>query len=150
MGGCGCSNAGISRLAGILSQIRNADEPINQYWQQHKEENEWEYHKTIPATAIALNNYFRAQTTTYGLYLSDVDLEMDLAKSDLYDHLKAYYMKRTVPTLVKAMQTHKAQNMMSFLTSEHTKLGKLRGSEVCAPLLALKKAVEEGGHPAQV
>lgn len=142
--------AGISRIAGILSQIRNADEPINQYWKQHENENEWGYRESIPATATVLNAYFRTQAITYGLYLSDIDLEMDLAKSNLYDDLKAYYRKRTVNTLVKAMQTHKAQNMMSFLTSEHTKLGKIRESKVCAPLLALKKAVEEGSHPAHV
>ena len=139
--------AGISRLAGILSQIRNCDEPINQYWQQHKEENEWECHKDGPLTAKAVNEYFRKQAKIYGLYLSDVDLETDLAKSDLYADLKGYYKKRTPSTLIKAMQAHKAQNMMSFLTSEHTKLSKIQRSEVCSPLLALKKAVEEGSHP---
>ena len=32
-----------------------------------------------------LNNNFRIRATNYGLYLSEVDLETDLAKSSLYD-----------------------------------------------------------------
>lgn len=139
--------AGISRIAGILSKIRDENEPINKYWEEHKAENEWEYKASIPAVANTLNDYFRTQATTYGLYLSDVDLETDLAKSNLYEELKSYYNKRTAKTLVKAMQTHKAKNMMSFLAVHHDKLGKVQDSEICKPLLALKLAVEGGCHP---
>lgn len=94
-----------------------------------------------------LNNNFRIRATNYGLYLSEVDLETDLAKSSLYDDLKKHYNKRKCSTLVKAMQKHKAQNMMRFLIKEHNKLKKLQGTKICEPLLSLKKTVEERSHP---
>lgn len=107
--------AGISRIAGILSQTQNENEEINLYWKQHEAENEWIHGKNPTKEANDLNNNFRIQATNYGLYLSEVDLETDLAKSSLYDDLKKHYNKRKCSTLVKAMQKHKAQNMMRFL-----------------------------------
>lgn len=106
--------AGISRIAGILSQTQNENEEINLYWKQHEAENEWIHGKNPTKEANDLNNNFRIRATNYGLYLSEVDLETDLAKSSLYDDLKKHYNKRKCSTLVKAMQKHKAQNMMRF------------------------------------
>ena len=98
--------AGISRIAGILSQTQNENEEINLYWKQHEAENEWIHGKNPTKEANDLNNNFRIRATNYGLYLSEVDLETDLAKSSLYDDLKKHYNKRKCSTLVKAMQKH--------------------------------------------
>ncbi len=43
--------AGISRIIGILGHIVNQDNPLLEYWSNHKDENEWEYESEIPTTA---------------------------------------------------------------------------------------------------
>lgn len=139
--------AGVSRIMGILSQIENADNELIQYWAEHNKENEWAY-KTKPTTqAIGLNKYIRENITSYGIYLSNVDLETDLAQSSLYAILKKYYGKRTESFLVKAMQKYKAKNMMNFLSEKHSELGILSEDDISKPLISLKNSVEERIHP---
>lgn len=139
--------AGVSRIMGILSQIENADNELIQYWAEHNKENEWAY-KTKPTTqAIGLNKYIRENITSYGIYLSNVDLETDLAQSSLYAILKKYYGKRTESSLVKAMQKCKAKNMMNFLSEKHSELGILSEDDISKPLISLKNSVEERIHP---
>lgn len=139
--------AGVSRIMGILSQIENADNELIQYWAEHNKENEWAY-KTKPTTqAIGLNKYIRENITSYGIYLSNVDLETDLAQSSLYAILKKYYGKRTESSLVKAMQKYKAKNMMNFLSEKHSELGILSEDDISKPLISLKNSVEERIHP---
>ena len=138
--------AGVSRIMGILSQIENADNELIQYWAEHNKENEWAY-KTKPTTqAIGLNKYIR-EIISYGIYLSNVDLETDLAQSSLYAILKKYYGKRTESSLVKAMQKYKAKNMMNFLSEKHSELGILSEDDISKPLISLKNSVEERIHP---
>lgn len=139
--------AGVSRIMGILSQIENADNELIQYWAEHNKENEWAY-KTKPTTqAIGLNKYIRENIISYGIYLSNVDLETDLAQSSLYAILKKYYGKRTESSLVKAMQKYKAKNMMNFLSEKHSELGILSEDDISKPLISLKNSVEERIHP---
>lgn len=139
--------AGVSCIMGILSQIENADNELIQYWAEHNKENEWAY-KTKPTTqAIGLNKYIRENITSYGIYLSNVDLETDLAQSSLYAILKKYYGKRTESSLVKAMQKYKAKNMMNFLSEKHSELGILSEDDISKPLISLKNSVEERIHP---
>lgn len=139
--------AGVSRIMGILSQIENADNELIQYWAEHNKENEWAY-KTKPTTqAMGLNKYIRENITSYGIYLSNVDLETDLAQSSLYAILKKYYGKRTESSLVKAMQKYKAKNMMNFLSEKHSELGILSEDDISKPLISLKNSVEERIHP---
>ena len=139
--------AGVSRIMGILSQIENADNELIQYWAEHNKENEWAY-KTKPTTqAIGLNKYIRENITSYGIYLSNVGLETDLAQSSLYAILKKYYGKRTESSLVKAMQKYKAKNMMNFLSEKHSELGILSEDDISKPLISLKNSVEERIHP---
>lgn len=139
--------AGVSRIMGILSQIENADNELIQYWAEHNKENEWAY-KTKPTTqAIGLNKYIRENIISYGIYLSNVDLETDLAQSSPYAILKKYYGKRTESSLVKAMQKYKAKNMMNFLSEKHSELGILSEDDISKPLISLKNSVEERIHP---
>lgn len=141
--------AGISRIMGILEDIlAGANNSLYDYWNQHKAQNEWTYKATPPATATALNSYVRTQAVSYGLYVSDVDLETDLANSPLKTTLLTHYNKRTVNTLVKAMQTKKAENMMHFLSQNHSSLSCLSGDNIVFPLNDLKVKVEERIHPA--
>jgi len=139
--------AGISRIMGILEQIACQDEPLLQYWSSHKVENEWQYGTKAPIVAKDLNTYIKEQAEPFGMFLSDIDLENDLANSPLQGELFQYYGKKKVDALVKTMQTKKAENMLGFLTEYHTTLGALAGDKIAKPLMILKQAVEERIHP---
>ena len=140
--------AGISRIMGILKDISTGeDNDLCDYWNQHNSENEWAYKTNPPTIAINLNSYIRTQAATYGLYVSDVDLETDLTNSPLKDELLTHYNKRTLNTLVKAMQTKKAENMMHFLSQKHDALSCLIDDNIVLPLTNLKIKVEERIHP---
>ena len=76
-----------------------------------------------------------------------MDLETDLAHSPLKNILKKYYEKRTEKSLVKAMQTYKAKNMMNFLSDKHSELRVLGEDDISKPLISLKNNVEERIHP---
>lgn len=141
--------AGISRVMGILKDIYDGtNNSLCDYWNQHLSENEWDYQTDPPTIATALNSYVRTQAVSYGLYVSDIDLETDLANSPLQSTLLTHYSKRTVGTLVKAMQTKKAENMMHFLSKNHNSLSCLSGNNIVLPLNDLKGKVEERIHPA--
>lgn len=141
--------AGISRIMGILKDIYDGtNNSLCDYWNQHLSENEWDYQTDPPTIATALNSYVRTQAVSYGLYVSDIDLETDLANSPLQSTLLTHYSKRTVGTLVKAMQTKKAENMMHFLSQNHNSLSCLSGNNIVLPLNDLKGKVEERIHPA--
>ena len=139
--------AGISRVMGILTQFKDEDNELIKYWNEHDNENEWEYKKKPPKEAIDLNTYIREEITQYGIYLSMFDLETDLAKSSIKNILKEYYGKKRENSLIKAMQTHKAKNMMDFLSEKRSELGVLREDDISKPLIALRSSVEERIHP---
>ena len=141
--------AGISRIMGILKEIcAGSDNSLCDYWDKHAAENEWTYQTDPPATASVLNTYIRTQTVTYGLYVSDVDLESDLANSALQATLMKYYNKRSTNTLIKAMQTKKAENMMHFLSQNQASLSCLDNDKIASPLKNLRDKVSERIHPA--
>lgn len=139
--------AGVSRIMGIFSQICASDNDLLKYWMEHKQENEWEYEADIPTVALELNAYIKEHTAPFGMFLSNVDLEDDLANGPLQEILMQHYGKRTVKTLIKAMQTKKAENMLDFLTEHHEDLRLLSEADILKPIATLKKAVEERTHP---
>lgn len=140
--------AGISRIMGILQDFfAGTTNSLCDYWDQHQSENEWAYQSEPPANATALNSYVRSQAVSYGLFVSEVDLETDLANSPLKNTLLTHYNKRAVNTLIKAMQTKKAENMMHFLSQNHNSLSCLSGDNIVLPLNDLKSKVEERIHP---
>lgn len=139
--------AGVSRIMGILEQVKGKENELVQFWDEHKGENEWKYKTNPPATAISLNNYIKTNSKQFGLFLSCVDLENDLANSALQEKLLQHYGKRKIATLVKSMQTKKAENMLQFLTSNHAELKVLVEDEIAAPLQMIACIVEERTHP---
>ena len=140
--------AGISRIMGILQEIfAGTTNSLCDYWDQHQSENEWAYQSEPPANATAFNSYVRSQAVSYGLFVSEVDLETDLANSPLKNTLLTHYNKRAVNTLIEAMQTKKAENMMHFLSQNHNSLSCLSGNNIVLPLNDLKSKVEERIHP---
>lgn len=140
--------AGISRIMKILKGLcSGTDNDLCNYWEKHKSENEWPYETEPNKAAKELNSYIRTQATPYGLYLSDIDLENDLANSPLKIALETHYGKKKVDILVKAMQTRKADNMMDFLTENYDKLSCLANDNIVLPLRNLISTVEERIHP---
>lgn len=139
--------AGVSRIMGILEQIEGDKNELVQYWNEHKGDNEWQYQTDPPVTTTSLNTYIKTNATQFGLFLSCVDLENDLADSPLQKKLLMHYGKQTKDTLVKSMQAKKAENMLQFLTSNPTALKVLAEGEITAPLKMIARIVEERTHP---
>ena len=75
------------------------------------------------------------------------DTELMTALWILSSILKEYYGKKRENSLIKAMQTHKAKNMMDFLSEKRSELGVLREDDISKPLIALRSSVEERIHP---
>ena len=139
--------AGVSRIMGILEQVNDKENELLQYWDEHKGENEWQYRTDPPATAISLNDYIKTNATQFGLFLSCVDLENDLVNSALQENLLQHYGKQSTATLVKSMQTKKAENMLQFLISNHAALKALAEDKIADPLQMIARIVEERTHP---
>ncbi len=140
--------AGVSRIMGIFSQICSSDDELHKYWSEHKQDNEWDYKLDIPtAAAIELNVYIKERAAAFGLFLAKADLEKDLANGPLQKILMQHYGKSDVDTLIKAMQTKKAENMLDFLTKHHTALKLLSEDDILKPLTALMQTVEERTRP---
>ncbi len=138
--------AGVSRIMGILEQVNDKENELLQYWDEHKGENEWQYRTDPPATAISLNDYIKTNATQFGLFLSCVDPENDLV-TGLQENLLQHYGKQSTATLVKSMQTKKAENMLQFLISNHAALKALAEDKIADPLQMIARIVEERTHP---
>ena len=139
--------AGISRAIGIVEICCESTDDLLKYWKEHESENEWLIDDTnpesVPDISKKLNEYIRTQVKRYGLFLSDIDLENDLANSAISGDLKEYYDISDINNLVKAMQNRKAENMLDFLSEKHCKLTLLKEDRICDPLNALVLKVEE-------
>ncbi|MBR6982021.1 MAG: AAA family ATPase [Ruminococcus sp.] len=139
--------AGISRAIGIAEICCESTDNLLKYWKEHESENEWLIDDTnpesVPTVAKTLNEYIRNQAKQHGLFLSDIDLENDLANSAISGDLKEYYDIFDINNLVKAMQNRKAENMLDFLSEKHSKLSLLKEDRICDPLNALILKVEE-------
>ncbi len=139
--------AGISRGIGIVKDIGDNKTGLIEYWNQHSKENEWPKDAEIPEEAKKLNEYIRTNIKDLGIFLSDVDLENDLASSELKDTLMNHYGKRDHDDLVNAMQKKKAENMMKFLTKNHKELSCLEESKIVEPLTSLIRITTERTRP---
>ncbi len=106
--------AGVSRVMGILELWEGSTNELVKYWTEHKGDNEWPLDDEIPDEAIALNVHIENQATQYNIYLSDVDLESDLANSPLGTALLSHYNRRTTNTLVKAMKKKRGKHVRFF------------------------------------
>ena len=139
--------AGISRVIGIAEICCENTDDLLKYWKEHESENEWFIDavnpESVPDISKKLNEYIRTQVKRYGLFLSDIDLENDLANSAISGDLKEYYDISDINNLVKAMQNRKAENMLDFLSEKHCKLTLLKEDRICDPLNALVLKVEE-------
>ena len=139
--------AGVSRVMDILELWEGSTNELVKYWAEHEIDNEWPLNGEIPDKAKTLNSHIQNQATQYNLYLSDIDLEGDLANSPLKETLLDYYSKQTIDALVKAMKDRKAENMFAFLAVHRDSLDVLAEDPIATPLKKLKQLIEERTHP---
>ncbi len=139
--------AGISRIIGILKDYGDRGNELLSYWDEHQVENEWPKDSDIPESAHTLNARIREKAIALGIFISNVDLETDLANSPLQKALFDYYGSTTISGLIKTMQTRKAENMLSFLSNSRNSLILLRDTDFSAPLDMIKRIVVARIHP---
>lgn len=101
----------------------------------------------IPDAAKQKNEMVCKKLQDKNIYLSNEDLENDLARSPIGKDLKEYYKVRRVNQVVKKMQQRKAENMFQFLSERQKCLKKLNQSDIVAPLRKLREMVQERMHP---
>lgn len=139
--------AGISRVMGIVNLISDNCTEIRDYWVRNSHENEWLKDEKIPAKAIEVNKFIKKHIKSFGIFLSDIDLESDIANSKLSDVLVSHYGEKNHDELIKAMQKKKAENMYNFLIKNHTKLVLLEKSNIVEPLIMLIEITKERTRP---
>ena len=106
--------AGVSRIMGIIKELKPETCELLKYWKVHKSKNKWSAEEKTPENAENLSSFVKNSAKDFGCFIAQKDLETDLAKGRLQKILKDYYKKDRVDTLIKAMQTKKAENMFLF------------------------------------
>lgn len=87
-------------------------------------------------------NLITANLSQIGAFISNVDLESDLANSPIAENLYTYYGSNDTNVVIEAMQKKKAINMFEFLLEHQSCLKMLADDQISAPLRFCKKAVE--------
>ena len=141
--------AGILRIMSIYSKLISNDknDRINEYWKNNKKFNEWRACQKIPQTSLDLNKNIRDMLSEYNIFLSEKDLETDLANSELIDSLYDYYKCSDIVKLIKKMQSRKAENMLAYLSKNNSKLKLLADNAITIPLWQVVQLVEKVVHP---
>lgn len=136
---------GISRVMGIYSElpVTEINSELILYWKEHHSENEWRKSIQRPQAAKNLANYIIQNIKKDNIYISQIDLENDLANSSLFSSLKKFYKTRKIETTVNKMKKAKAENMLSFLKAHFEDLSCLRDDEISEPLKQIKKIAEK-------
>ena len=85
--------AGITRAVGIYNECidGNIEADINKLFKEKSSQLEWKYDMSIPEDAADVVTELMKMLQAHGIFLSDVDLETDLAKSSLESALMRYY-----------------------------------------------------------
>ncbi len=141
--------AGIARVIGIYSEIISSDkdDDINTYWLENKEANKWKVKSSIPQAALTINSEIRRRLDAHNIFLSEDNLEEDLANSELFPSLKSFYKSTDREALVENMQRRKAENMMAYLQANFNKLKVLSDNEITSPLKRIEVLVKKVVHP---
>ncbi|WP_412475756.1 ATP-dependent nuclease [Halobacteriovorax sp. YZS-1-2] len=105
-----------------------------------------EQHSTLPSKAIPENlmpliKSLKKKIESYWFYMSDVDLETDLANSALYSSLSTFYGENDVESLVSSMKEAKGKRMFEYLKSNFDDLAQLSSSDIAEPLNACLRLV---------
>ena len=136
---------GISRVMGICTELLQTDnnKGLIEYWKTHHIKNEWLESRQHPQVAKDLANYIIQEVEKNYIYISQIDLENDLANSSLFSSLKKFYNTRAIKSTVDKMQKAKAENMLIFLKAHFDDLKCLRDDKISEPLKQIKYLAEK-------
>ncbi|KYG91991.1 hypothetical protein A0U40_03365 [[Bacillus] sp. KCTC 13219] len=136
---------GISRVMGIYTELLQTEDNqgLIEYWKTYQLKNEWLKIKQHPQVAKDLANNIIQQVEKNNIYISQVDLENDLANSNLFSSLKKFYSTRTIKSTVNKMQKAKAENMLKFLKAHFDDLKYLSDDKISEPLKKIKILAEK-------
>lgn len=136
---------GISRVMGIYTDLLQTDdnEELIEYWKANHLKNEWLKTRQYPQAAKNLADYIIQEIEKDNIYISQIDLENDLANSSLFSSLKKFYNTRAVKSTVEKMQKAKAENMLKFLKAHFNDLKCLSNDKIAEPLKQIKKLAEK-------
>ena len=132
--------SGVSRIYGIAKTFNIAND-LQEYYSKNSMSNEWNDDIEPNLSNIRFNRIIQDVASKYNLFLSDVDLETDLANSDIQKTLMSFYQENSVEGLIKSMKTKKAENMLDFLAQNSSSLTALKNSSLAQPLLSLKEII---------
>lgn len=114
--------AGISRAMGIYKELlASENDSLVTYWGENEGKNRWLTENSEHPEADEIRDYVRNELMSHGIYLSDVDLETDMANSSLFEVLCAFYGVTEKEELITSMKEQKAENMFKFVEYCHTK-----------------------------
>ena len=102
---------------------------------------------SMPKDAAEVVKELMEMLQAYGIFLSDVDLETDLAKSSLASVLMRYYKCNDETSLIKKMQARKAENMLAFVSKKIKELKALENDKIVNPIKRIVELVEGDVHP---
>lgn len=129
--------AGTSRVMSIIDEIGDNNLGLIDYWNKHKQNNEWCAGSDIPGVANELNKHIKNEAEELGLFLSTKDLETDLLNSELKPSLLSFYNSNNKEKTLCKMQSKKAENMMSYLEGNQHSLSCLKDDELAKPLIEI-------------
>lgn len=141
--------AGITRAVGIYNECidGNIEADINKLFKEKSSQLEWKYDMSIPEDAADVVTELMKMLQAHGIFLSDVDLETDLAKSSLESALMRYYKCADETALIKKMQERKAENMLAFVSKKIKELKVLEDDKIVNPIKRIVELVEGDVHP---
>ena len=135
---------GISRVMGIYTELLPTEDnqELIEYWKVNHLKNEWLKIEQRPQVAKELASFIIREVEKNNIYISQIDLENDLANSILYSSLKKFHNTRKIESTVNKMQKAKAENMLEFLNAHFDDLKCLSGDKISEPLKQIKKIAE--------
>lgn len=141
--------AGITRAVGIYNECidSNVENSVNKLYAQKSSQLEWIFDQPMHEDTAALMEEMRVMLEKYGIFLSDVDLETDLAKGPLSSILMSHYKLSDEKELIEKMQERKAENMLEFVAKKMKELRVLHDDKIINPIKKLVELVERGVHP---
>lgn len=133
--------AGVSRAVSI-SELLDGTEDIVSFFNDNTDKNEWSPGNKSEERSN-FNKAIRGKLEKVGIFLSDVDLETDLANSGIQGELLSFYGVSDTVSLIEKMQQRKAENMRAFVCDEKTDLTVLGNDDLLKPIKVLKNKIVE-------
>lgn len=133
--------AGIQRGIELYRSYFMRDEMFDELLSEHEQKLKGFPTEEPPEDSREIAKLIKENLEKHGIYISDVDLETDLANSELRETLNGYYRNEETSEVVVQMQKRKATFMFSFLRGNCESLGCLAVSPLSKPLIRCQEVV---------